>query len=176
MGGNLSQLLIPTRGSIHTHMCRRVPSFSSLRMLFLKPLRSTILPRKLRAFWVRGKKPISRALFNSNRAKSDSKAAHDYGITERSFAPGDLVLLQDLKAKKKSFQSTFVGPFRVVGFGGSHDKSYVLEQLNKKPIPRIFYGDHLRLFVPRTGYLVSPHEESYPMQQNIRTGNYVKKS
>jgi hypothetical protein len=118
----------------------------------------------------------SRALYNSNQAKALSKAAHDYGLTERSFAPGDLVLLHDLKAKKKSFQPIFVGPFRVVGFGGSHDKSYVLEQLNKKPIPRIFYGDHLRLFVPRTGHLVPLFEESYPLQQNIRTGNYTKKS
>lgn len=33
-----------------------------------------------------------------------------------------------------------------------------------------FYGDHLKRFTLRTGYLISGEEEAYPIYQNIRAG------
>lgn len=89
-----------------------------------------------------------------------------------SYKPGDLVLLHDSKASKKKFQPSFNGPFVISGYGGDHNHSYTLKQLNGKPIKRTFYGDHLRLFIPRTGHLVNSTEEELPQFQTIRAGRH----
>ena len=45
-----------------------------------------------------------------------------------------------------------------------------LKQINGSFIPRSFYRDHLKLFKPRTGYLVTGKEEAILQFQNIRAG------
>jgi hypothetical protein len=79
-----------------------------------------------------------------------------WGVNNHEYAPGDLVFLYDSSSAKKKLHPAFSGPFRISGFGGDHFRSFTLGQVNGEPIKRTFYGDHLRLFKPRTGHLVSP--------------------
>jgi hypothetical protein len=112
----------------------------------------------------------AQTLFNSDRKKAVEKAKHDLGVNNHEYTPGDLVFLYDSNSAKKKLHPSFRGPFRIASFGGDHYRSFKLEQLNREPIPHTFYGDHLRLFRPRTGHLITQTEESLPIYQNIRAG------
>ena len=54
------------------------------------------------------------------------------------------------------------GPFRVMGFGGEHEVSYVIQHLSGKKIRGPFHGNDLKPFVPREGYLRSPADLLQP--------------
>lgn len=56
------------------------------------------------------------------------------------------------------------------GEAGTHGTSYKLRQINGKPIPRSFYGDHLKPFIMRSDHLITGDEEDFPEYQNIRAG------
>ena len=79
-------------------------------------------------------------------------------------------MLYDGNSAKKKLHASYRGPFRIVGQFGKFGKSYKLEQINGSLIPRSFYRDHLKLFKPRTGYLVTRKEEATLQFQNIRAG------
>jgi hypothetical protein len=99
------------------------------------------------------------------------KDRHDLGVRgQGSFSPGDLVMLYDAKSAKKKMHPAYRGPFVIVGPGGFHGKSYHLRQVNGTAIPRSFYGDHLKPFKLRTGYLVTGFEQQLPTYQNLRAG------
>ena len=106
----------------------------------------------------------------SNAAKVVQKERHDMGVRTYSFEPGQMVMLYDTKSAKKKLHPAYRGPFIVTGFGGSHDRSYTLSQVNGVPIPRTYYGDHLKPFKLREGYLQTQYEEFIKSYQNIRAG------
>lgn len=61
------------------------------------------------------------------------------------------------------------GPFMIRGYGGTHGKSYTLKQFNGRNIRDLFHGNHLKLFVPRKGYLSDPTTDLvFPREQTIR--------
>jgi hypothetical protein len=102
--------------------------------------------------------------------KDKEKQRYDRGIREHRFTPGQLVMLYDSKAAGKKLRPAWRGPFVITGFGGDHQKSYILRQICGTPIPRTFHGDHLKRFRLREGYLVSGREQELPVYQNIRYG------
>ncbi|KAI0994590.1 hypothetical protein K3495_g13592 [Podosphaera aphanis] len=102
--------------------------------------------------------------------KQVQKERHDRGVREQTFKPGDYVMLYDGKSAKKKLHPAYRGPFVVAGHGGCHGKSYLLRQVNGKPIPRTYYGDHLKLFKLREGHLVTGREGRVPFYQNLRAG------
>ncbi len=77
-------------------------------------------------------------------------------------------MLYNTKSAKKKLYSLYKGLFIITGFGGSYSCSYTLRQINSKAIPRIYYGDYLKLFKLRKGYLVTRTKEQFPVYQNIR--------
>jgi transposase InsO family protein len=136
----------------------------------LQKLSQKEMYQKVSDFMTKRDQIRSQALFNSDRKKAVEKAKHDLGVNNHEFKPQDLVFLYDAHSAKLKLHPSFRGPFRVSGFGGDHQRSFKLEQLNGDPIRRTFYGDHLRLFKPRTGHLVNHTEELSPIYQNIRAG------
>lgn len=54
----------------------------------------------------------------------------------------------------KKLQACWHGLFQIDGFGGSHNIFYKLKQFNRTKIKGIFYGNHLKLFTLRRGFLV----------------------
>ena len=89
------------------------------------------------------------------------KDRHDLGIKGRGhlFNPRDLVMLYDGKSAKKKMHPAYRGPFVIISPGGFYGKLYHLRQVNGTAIPRSFYGDHLKPFKLRTGYLVTGYEQ-----------------
>ncbi len=79
-------------------------------------------------------------------------------------------MLYNTKSVKKKLYPLYRGPFIITGFGGSYSRSYTLRQINSEAIPRIYYGDYLKLFKLRKGYLVTGTKEQFPVYQNIRAG------
>ena len=81
---------------------------------------------------------------------------------------GSLVMLYQEKAGKLA--PRWRGPFRISGFGGAHGRSFTLLQLNGRRIRGVFHGDHLKSFVPRSGYLsdLDASPVLLPQQQNTR--------
>ncbi len=79
-------------------------------------------------------------------------------------------MLYNTKSVKKKLYSLYRGPFIITRFGSSYSCSYTLRQINSEAIPRIYYGDYLKLFKLRKGYLVTGTKEQFPVYQNIRAG------
>ncbi|KAI0993447.1 hypothetical protein K3495_g14737, partial [Podosphaera aphanis] len=94
---------------------------------------------------------------------------HNSGVNGvPKFYPGSLVMLYDEAQAKRKLRASYRGPFVITGYGGDHKKSFILRQINGRPIYRTFHGDQLKLFRPRGGYLIPSHEETHPGYQNIR--------
>ncbi len=72
-------------------------------------------------------------------------------------------MLYNTKSAKKKLYSLYRGPFIITGFGSSYSRSYTLRQINNEAIPRIYYGDYLKLFKLRKGYLVTGTKEQFPV-------------
>lgn len=98
--------------------------------------------------------------------KEQEAARYNKGVRLRVFAPGDLVMLYQKDAGK--LQPRWRGPFRVDSFGSERELSYVLRQLNGRLIRGTFHGNHLKLHVPRTGYLQHASDPHLLQQQTIR--------
>ena len=112
------------------------------------------------------------ALARSDRQKDRAKDRHNLGVrTEHVYSPGSLVMLWDAKAAGKKLRPAWRGPFVITGYGGNMERSYTLRQVNGLPIPRHYYGDHLKPFRLREGYLITCEEEEIPVYQNLRLGN-----
>ncbi|KAI0994673.1 hypothetical protein K3495_g13509 [Podosphaera aphanis] len=112
------------------------------------------------------------ALARSDRQKDRAKDRHNLGVrTEHVYSPGSLVMLWDAKASGKKLRPAWRGPFVITGYGGDMELSYTLRQVNGLPIPRHYYGDHLKPFRLREGYLITREEEEIPVYQNLRLGN-----
>ncbi|KAI0991699.1 hypothetical protein K3495_g16488, partial [Podosphaera aphanis] len=110
-------------------------------------------------------------LVRSDRQKDRAKDRHDLGVrAEHSYSPGDSVMLWDAKTAGKKLRPAWRGPFIVTGYGGDLGRSYTLRQVDGTPIPRHYYGDHLKPFRLREGYLITREEEEIPAYQNIRLG------
>jgi hypothetical protein len=106
----------------------------------------------------------------SGHTKALQKERYDKGVVERNYKVGNYVMLYDKKSAKKKLHAAYRGPFIVTGFAGDHGKSYTLRQIDSTPIPRSYSGDQLKLFKPRTDHLVTKHDESLKLFQNIRAG------
>ena len=103
----------------------------------------------------------------SIQKKAQEKARYDRGIIPASHGIFSLVMLHQKDTKK--MEPRWRGPFRVIGYGGSHDASYILEHLRShRKIRGSFHGDDLRSFIPRSGHLVPPIEERLQDYQTIR--------
>ncbi|KAI0993326.1 hypothetical protein K3495_g14858 [Podosphaera aphanis] len=123
----------------------------------------------------------------SKERKEKAKERYDRGVQshENPYQPGDLVMLYDDAVAKKKLHESYRGPFRVIGFGSDRAHSYSLEQLNGTKIKRTFHGtkikrtfhgDQLRLFVLRTGHLVTSEEVVLPLYQSIRAPRHKAKT
>ncbi|POS81928.1 hypothetical protein EPUL_005559, partial [Erysiphe pulchra] len=93
------------------------------------------------------------------------------GLSNHTYSPGQLVMLWDEKSAGMKLRPAWRGPFIVTGFGGDMGKSYTIRQIDGSIIPRHYYGDHLKPFRLREGYLITQEEEKIPVYQNIRLGN-----
>jgi len=71
----------------------------------------------------------------------------------------------------KKLEPRWRGPFRISGYGGSHGKSFEIQQQNGRKIRGAFHGNHLKTYTPRRDYLTRPSDQSVvlmPQQQTIR--------
>lgn len=96
---------------------------------------------------------------DSIKAKSDARKEEEMerynrGITRTYHAIGTLAMIYQKKTNK--LEPRWRGPYRITGYGGSHQHSFTLAQLNGRKIKGNFHGDHLKVFVPREGYLIDP--------------------
>ena len=84
-----------------------------------------------------------------------------------TFSSGDLVVVYQERAGK--LEPRWRGPFAIGGFGGEHGVTYQLRQLNGRRIRGTFHGNHLKQFIPRSGYLADPTiDPAIPSYQTIR--------
>ena len=83
--------------------------------------------------------------------KKKMAARYNRGVAHRQLDPGDLVMVY--QADKPKLEPRYRGPFIITGPGGTHGKSFRIMTLDGRRIRHFFHGDHLRLFIPRTGYL-----------------------
>jgi hypothetical protein len=81
----------------------------------------------------------------------------------------------DANSAKKKLQPTYRDPFVISGFGGDYGKTYTIRQVNDIAIPRTFYGDDLKAYRLREGYLITGTEQSLLVYQNLRPGNATHK-
>ncbi|KAM0800623.1 hypothetical protein BDR22DRAFT_889337 [Usnea florida] len=102
----------------------------------------------------------------SNRRKYLEAAEYNKRICRVVHHLGDLVMLYQKDTGK--LEPRWRGPFRITNYGGSHNLSFKLQQLNGRWIRGTFHGDHLKTFIPRTGYLTDPSDTPLPVQQTIR--------
>ncbi|POS81989.1 hypothetical protein EPUL_006423, partial [Erysiphe pulchra] len=110
-------------------------------------------------------------LERSELRKEMIASKYDSGvISQRSYNPGDMVMLFDHQQAGKKLRPSWRGPFVVKGFGGDMGRSYTLRQIDGTSISRHYHGDSLKRFRLREGYLVTGEEESLPVYQNIRLG------
>ncbi|KAI1005395.1 hypothetical protein K3495_g2820 [Podosphaera aphanis] len=102
--------------------------------------------------------------------KEKAKERYDRGVRscDKPYRLGDLVMLYDDAVAKQKLHESYRGPFRVSGFGSNRGHSYTLEQLDGREIKRKFHGDQLRLFILRTGHLITGEEAALLSYQNIR--------
>ena len=61
-------------------------------------------------------------------------------------------------------------------YGGPQGLSFTLRQLSGRRIKGTFHGDHLKLFVPRSGHLAGLNDLPTHFVQNIRHTRRPKKS
>lgn len=94
----------------------------------------------------------------SKRQKVLLKQRYDRGVRRASFTPGQLAMFYDPKSAKRKLRPAWRGPFVITGFGGNHEHSYTLRQIDGSPIPRTFHGDHLKALRLREGSLGAPNE------------------
>ena len=103
----------------------------------------------------------------SKEKKAKEKLRYDRGATAVVRQLSSLVMLHQKNTGK--LEPRWRGPFRLRGYGGKHYTSCTLEHLNShRKIRGSFHGDDLKLFVPRTGYLRFPTEETLLNYQTIR--------
>ncbi|KAI1002345.1 hypothetical protein K3495_g5856 [Podosphaera aphanis] len=113
-----------------------------------------------------------KALVRSDDNRERTKERDDLGVrAQHTYTPAQLVMLWDAKTAGKRLRAAWRGPFVVTEFGGDVSKSYTIRQFDGSPIPRHYYGDHLKPFRLREGYLVTHEKERIPVYQNIRLGN-----
>lgn len=102
----------------------------------------------------------------SDQQKQAMATRYNRGIIRATHHVDDLVMLFQKSTGK--LEPRWRGPFRIASYGGSHSSSFVLQQLNGRKIKHTYHGDHLKKFIPRTGYLSDSNFPSLPQQQNIR--------
>ena len=102
----------------------------------------------------------------SLRQKEAMAVSYDKGVNLAVHYPGDLVMLYQEHSGK--LQPRWRGPFQISAYGGSHGLSFCLKQLNGRKIRGKFHGDHLKTFLPRTGYLAEANPPPLPQTQTIR--------
>ncbi|KAK6585464.1 hypothetical protein PZA11_002191 [Diplocarpon coronariae] len=108
----------------------------------------------------------------SDLARQRTKERHDLGVhPDKTLVPGQLVMLFDERQSGKKLRAAWRGPFVIVGYAGEMGRSYTLRQIDGTNIRGHFYGDHLKAFRLREGYLVTSNEQELPVFQNIRLGN-----
>jgi hypothetical protein len=101
----------------------------------------------------------------SDQKKEEDMLRYNRGITGAVHRTGDYVMLHQKDTAK--LEPRWRGPFALAAPGGSHGISWKLRQLNGRAIRGTFHGDHLKRFIPRTGYL-SGNEEPLPTTLNLR--------
>lgn len=89
-------------------------------------------------------------------------------LTQKSFQPGQLVMLRDTTPHTGKLVPLWKGPYVISGYGGEHSTSYTLTKLDGRPAKNTYHGDHLREFRPREGYLVPPREEAIEIYTRMR--------
>ena len=109
----------------------------------------------------------------SQHQKEAMAVRYNKGIKQTTHHPGDLVMLYQEHSGK--LQPRWRGPFRISGYAGTHGLSFSLQQLNGRPIRGSFHGDHLKRFVPRSGYLSSPDDIQLLQTQTIRARRQPKR-
>jgi len=102
----------------------------------------------------------------TRRKREDDAARYDRGISQVVHHIRDLVMVYQKNTGK--LEPRWRGPFKVVGYGGTHGVSFVLQQLNGRKIRGTFHGDYLKTYVPRTGYLADLATSPLPQMQTIR--------
>jgi hypothetical protein len=68
-------------------------------------------------------------------------------------------MLYDSKLAKKKMHLAYRGLFVIVRLGGFYSKLYHLRQVNGIAILKSFYGDYLKPFKLRIGYLVTGYKQ-----------------
>lgn len=105
--------------------------------------------------------------------KKDRKGVRfSRGINEIEFSLGQILMLYQKDTGKS--QACWRCPFRIDGFGGSHNVSYKLRQCNGKNNKGIFHGNHLKPFTLRRGYLAN-NGPTFPAEQTIRASRPRRK-
>ena len=104
----------------------------------------------------------------TTKAKQRMKERYDRGVQPKIFVTGQYVFLRDNNLIFDKNVPRWNGPFVISGPGGEQNSSYKLRNLEGKPMPNLFHGDHLRIFRERTGYLRPANEEALPVMKNLR--------
>lgn len=79
---------------------------------------------------------------------------------------GDLVIIYQKNINKLQFK--WRGSFQIRGYDDTHERSFTLLQFNGRKIKHTYYGDHLKQFVPRSGYLAETSDTSLLSFQTVR--------
>lgn len=88
------------------------------------------------------------------------------GISQTVHTLGSLVMLYQENAGK--LQPRWRSPFIISNYSSDRHLSYRLKQLNGRRIREKFQSDHLKPYVPRTGYLSDLTDPLLPQQQTLR--------
>lgn len=93
----------------------------------------------------------------SIRRKEEEAVRYNRGARlAHPLAVDDLCMLYQERTGK--LEPRWRGPFIIAGYS-NHSVLYTIKQINGRGIRGTFHGDHLKLFVPRTGYLASSDKQ-----------------
>lgn len=106
----------------------------------------------------------------TNRRRREQEAIrYNMIVTQAHHQLGDLVMLCQKKTGK--LEARWRGPFRILSYGGSHGRSFVLcpsvdrWQADQRHISWRFR----KLYVPRTGYLADPNPYTFATLPDYQT-------
>lgn len=109
------------------------------------------------------------AMHRSIRAKDMMKNRYDKGVTPTaSLKHGQWVMKQDTRTSRTKSESKWTGPFMIADFASEQGTSYKLVSKNGKVSKHTYYGDHLKLYEPREGYLRQPGEKAPNIPLTLR--------
>ena len=104
----------------------------------------------------------------SFRTKNQQKKRYDQRIKTKKLNFGQYVFLKNITNNFGKLTPRWKKLIIVNGYGGNHNASYKLKKLTGKKMKTPYHGDHLRLFVFRTGYFRPRNETPFEILNTIR--------